>query len=379
MGIDLKFGTTFQQGPHRFNLDIEVQTQATRIGILGASGCGKSATLKAIAGLVTPEYGHIVIDDEVLFDRQCKINVSPAKRRCGLLFQNYQLFTNMTVEQNIAMGLIRQNHVSRWGRAKTPQAQAIIERYLDLLHIRTLAQQPVYHLSGGQQQRVALARMLASNPRIVMLDEPFSALDAHLKTELYPQLKNLLDGIDRTVLYVTHDIDEVCRFCDWLVVIDNGQIVEMGSKQQILHHPKSLAALKLGGGHVILPATRLTSSQVQIEGLNQPLQVEADLANQVSAVGISQRNLKILPPDTRHAEVACSANLLAARVRCVTHARHRLLVSCQLMNENRLVESMPLITVSLGCDAGEQTDPALLAPDSDIVLYFDPASLICVR
>lgn len=379
MGIDLHFSSVFARRDSQFHLDIEMSTQAKRIGILGASGCGKSATLKAIAGLLAPQQGRIVIDDDVLFDSDKRINIKPAQRRCGLLFQNYQLFTNMTVEQNIATGLIHQKMVNRWGRIISHQAHELIDQYLDLLHIRDLAHQPVYHLSGGQQQRVALARMLASDPRIIMLDEPFSALDAHLKTELYPQLDRLLHAVDKTLLYVTHDIDEVCRFCDWLVVIDHGHIVEMGDRQQILHHPQSLAALKLGGTHAILPVEYLSASQVKIQGLNQVLCVETLVDTGVSAVGIAQRDIQIIMPCDGHKDRVCASNILTARIVCITSARHRLLVSCQLTREGDPAELLPLITVSLARDSLTQENLQALVPDADVLLYMDPASLIPVR
>ncbi len=164
-----------------FSLEVAFQTEGRWHGILGASGCGKSMTLKMIAGIITPDEGRIVIGDRVLFDSAAGINLSPQKRRTGFLFQNYALFPNMTVEKNIACGLCDGDKAKVYELIETLQLHGLEKRYPS-------------QLSGGQQQRVALARCLACEPQLIMLDEPFSALDEFLKERLQQEVKRVLQN-----------------------------------------------------------------------------------------------------------------------------------------------------------------------------------------
>ena len=167
------------------------------MGILGASGSGKSLTLKCIAGIEKPDRGRIVLDGKVLFDSEKKINLPPQQRRVGYLFQTCALFPGMTVRQNILCGLRREK--DREIREK------LADEMLGLLRIRDIAGQKPETLSGGQAQRTALGRILVNKPDLLMLDEPFSALDAHLRLKLQTELKNLLTGYGGGILMVTHD------------------------------------------------------------------------------------------------------------------------------------------------------------------------------
>lgn len=155
-----------------FSLDINFQTESKRIGILGASGCGKSMTLKSIAGIETPDFGMIQIDDKVLFDSANKVDLKPQKRNVGYLFQNYALFPTMTVAKNIAAGL----------KGSKEEKQKKVQEMIEKFELTGLADRLPGQLSGGQQQRVALARIMAYEPDVILLDEPFSALDVFLKT-----------------------------------------------------------------------------------------------------------------------------------------------------------------------------------------------------
>ena len=165
----------------KLNVSLEADNQVT--GLLGASGCGKSMTLKCIAGIETPDEGRIVLGDRVLFDSERHINLSPQKRRVGYLFQNYALFPNMTVAQNIAVGVR--------DRSRLPET---VSRLIRTFYLEGNEKKYPRQLSGGQQQRTALARILASEPRTILLDEPFSALDSHLKWQLEPEFKDVLDA-----------------------------------------------------------------------------------------------------------------------------------------------------------------------------------------
>ena len=193
-----------------FHLQMAFEAGAETLGLLGASGCGKSVSLRSIAGIETPDAGKIVVNDTVFFDRAKgkapRVNLTPQQRKTALLFQNYMLFPNLTVEQNVAAGIGHD--------VPAADRDALVEQELQRFGLSGFNKRYPAQLSGGQQQRVALARMLAAKPGILMLDEPFSALDAHLKGVLEQNLVSLFDAFEGTILYVSHDIDEALRFCD---------------------------------------------------------------------------------------------------------------------------------------------------------------------
>lgn len=215
-----------------FYLKVQFETENEVFAILGASGCGKSLTLKCIAGIEMPDAGIIRLNGEVLFDAEKKINVPARKRGVGYLFQDFALFPNMTVFQNIMCG------------AKDKKtAREYIERFY-LQGKETLYPSM---LSGGQKQRTALARMLAANPRLLLLDEPFSALDNYLKMQLEREIMNVLDDYGRTALFVSHDRNEAYRLTDRIAVMENGTVAEIQPKHDLFDKPKTLAAALLTG------------------------------------------------------------------------------------------------------------------------------------
>ena len=185
-----------------FTLDIKLEAENEVLGLLGASGCGKSMTLRCIAGIVKPDHGRIVLNGRVLFDSEERINLSPQQRGVGLMFQSYALFPNMTVAQNIAAGVK--------DKAKQPE---LVRKFCSLLQLDGMENRLPHQLSGGQQQRVALARMMASEPGLLMLDEPFSALDGQLRHTIEPEFAAALDAFEGAVLYVSHSISEIYRYC----------------------------------------------------------------------------------------------------------------------------------------------------------------------
>ena len=221
-----------------FDLDVEFELKNKRLGILGPSGCGKSMTLKSIAGIVTPDEGVISLSTDketVYFDSSKKINLKPQKRTVGYLFQNYALFPNMTVEENVAIGLAK-------GSDKKSVSDMIKRFHLDGLEKRYPRQ-----LSGGQQQRVALARILAYNPDVILLDEPFSAMDTFLKEQLRNELVKILDGFNGFSIMVTHDRDEAFQFCDELIILDEGKIIAKGDTYDIFENPGKVQVARLTG------------------------------------------------------------------------------------------------------------------------------------
>ena len=177
-----------------FKLKVEIKQEKGTLGFLGESGSGKSMTLKCIAGLEKPTRGKIVLNDRVLFDSEKKINLSTQDRKVGFLFQNYALFPHMTVSQNIELGLLK---------LSKSEKKEIVARYLDILKLNGFEGRYPWQLSGGQQQRVALARALATSPDILLLDEPFSALDHHLRSNMEKELMNMLKDYKGDILFVT--------------------------------------------------------------------------------------------------------------------------------------------------------------------------------
>ena len=212
-----------------FTLHADFAAGNTAAAILGASGCGKSMTLRCIAGVVKPDSGRIVLDGRVLFDSEKGIDLPPQQRNVGLLFQNYALFPNMTVEQNILCALKKE---------KDPAARkAACGAALRAMRLEELAHRLPSELSGGQQQRAALARILAGRPRILMLDEPFSALDSYLREEVEGEVGSLLSNFDGTALLVTHDRDEAYRLCREMIVMDSGEVLRAGTTKEVFRRP----------------------------------------------------------------------------------------------------------------------------------------------
>ncbi len=221
-----------------FSLDVVFSTDCHPLGLLGASGAGKSLILRCLAGLETPHSGRIVVNGRVLFDSALGINLPSRDRRVGYLFQHYALFPHLTVAQNIAYGL--------QGQSKAAIARRVALQ-LQQVQLVGFGDRYPHQLSGGQQQRVALARALAPNPDILLLDEPFSALDAHLRSELEKQLLKTLSRYRGLTLFVSHNLEEAYRVCQRLLVLSGGRVVAEGPKQAIFDHPGTLSVAQLTG------------------------------------------------------------------------------------------------------------------------------------
>ena len=198
-----------------FDLDVSFQVNDNILGLMGASGSGKSMTLKCIAGIETPDQGRIVLNDRILFDSEKKINVPIQKRNVGYMFQSYALFPNMNVYENISVGLRAR---------KVKDVDIVVQKVMKQFQISELASRYSKQLSGGQRQRVALARLMAYEPDVLLLDEPFSALDEDLKEDLLRELKSELQ-ISKPVIFVSHNKEEVNELCDFKYKIKQGEII----------------------------------------------------------------------------------------------------------------------------------------------------------
>ncbi len=242
-----------------FNLNVSFKAGERMAALFGPSGAGKSLTLHCIAGLVTPDRGSIVIDGDTVFDSQRGINLRPQQRKVGYVFQNYALFPHLTVEGNIGYGL----HLLSSAERRVKVGEAIRRVRLEGLEKRLPRQ-----LSGGQQQRVALARTLVTEPRILLLDEPFSALDSAVRGRLQGELMQLLRQLNITTILVTHNLPEAYALSERMIVYDGGRILQDGHRDDILYRPQTRSVARFTGTKNIFPATvkAVTADHVLLEG-----------------------------------------------------------------------------------------------------------------
>jgi molybdate transport system ATP-binding protein len=240
-----------------FTLDAAWTSDQPIVALVGPSGSGKTLTLQCIAGLIAPDSGGIVSAGRTLFDGGAGINLRPQQRRVGYVFQGYALFPHMTVAQNIAYGLPRRSAERTGPRDRT---KAIIER----LGLSPLTSRYPTDLSGGQQQRVALARALATDPDVLLLDEPFSALDAPLRRELSGELGQTLREWGTLAVLVTHDLSEAYQIADMVVLYEHGSTTGAMSKNDLLWNPASERVARLIGARNIMRATIADSSGDEI-------------------------------------------------------------------------------------------------------------------
>jgi molybdate transport system ATP-binding protein len=259
-----------------FYLDVNFETDGGVLGLLGASGCGKSMTLKCIAGIETPDEGKIVLYGVTLFDSETRVNLSPQKRKIGYLFQSYALFPNMNVRQNILCGL----------RGEKNNAETKLDEVLELLQIHGLEKHRPSELSGGQQQRVALARILVGSPNLLMLDEPFSALDSHLRGQLQIEMQKLLKKFGKSTLIVTHSRDEAYRLCDRIALIDDGSILSHKGTKELFSDPESRQAALMTGVKNIVDAKKIGEHELIIPSWGITLTTALPLRDGLCAVAI---------------------------------------------------------------------------------------------
>lgn len=266
-----------------FHLRVKLDAENEILALLGASGCGKSMTLQCIAGIERPDRGRIVVDGVTLFDSEKHIDLSPQARRTGLMFQNYALFPNMTVLQNLRAGAKRDKDKTR----RETRVREAAERF----GLTELLGHYPSQLSGGQQQRTALARILLSEPRILLLDEPFSALDSHLRFRLEREMAEVLRRFGKTVLLVSHDRDEVYRLADRIAVMGNGVIETIGGKKSVFAAPKTRNAALLTGCKNVSRAVRLDETHLFAAEWNLRLRVRG-MTEKTACVGIRMHDIR---------------------------------------------------------------------------------------
>jgi molybdate transport system ATP-binding protein len=235
MKFDLDIMKSLKSGDHEFRLRSTFSTTDKALVLFGPSGSGKTLTLQAVAGLLTPDEGRITVDGHVLFDSAAGVNLPTRKRGVGYVFQDYALFPHMTVWNNVAFGLR-----TLMGKLSSEDKDRVDE-LLSIFGLDRRAKVFPSSLSGGQKQRTAMARALAPNPRILLLDEPFSALDQPLRLRMRMELTKVIETFDIPIVLVTHDADEVEAFAETVVVYHRGQVVGIHSAAEISARGESLA------------------------------------------------------------------------------------------------------------------------------------------
>ncbi len=288
MGLDIKIEKILPG----FSLNMELNCSQGITGILGASGSGKSMLLGCIAGLIKPDKGIITLDSRTFFDSANGVNLSPQSRRTGILFQNYALFPHMTISENIGFALS--------GLPKE-EKNAHVKQLLQRFHIADFASRYPSQISGGQQQRVALARALAVEPDILLLDEPFSALDQHLKQSLMKDMLETLKDYQGCVLFVTHNMEEAFRMCERLVIISDGRIETQGTKQELFSRPPTYESAVITGCKNIKKATRSDEHTVYIPDWGISLNTEMRIESQEGYAGIRANHIRLAEnPETEN-------------------------------------------------------------------------------
>ncbi len=283
-----------------FTLQVKLEKENGILGLLGASGSGKSVTLQCIAGLLTPDEGKICLNGRTLFDSEKGINLPPQKRRVGYLFQNYALFPHMTVEKNILCGLSAEK--DRKKRREKMQEAA------KLFQIEPFLKKYPGELSGGQQQRTALARILVSEPELLLLDEPFSALDAYLRDQLQIQVRELLEQFGRDTILVSHSRDEVYQLCSRLALLEQGEILECGETKAVFQNPGSRMGAVLTGCKNIAAARKTGEYEVEVPAWGVRFGTAEPVRDGLVAVGVWAHHFS---PDERENRypVVCSGKM----------------------------------------------------------------------
>jgi molybdate transport system ATP-binding protein len=221
MQLDVEIRKTLVARGRRVEIDVRFAAGAERLVLFGASGAGKTMTLQAIAGLVTPDDGRIAHAGDVWFDRAGRVDVPPRRRRVGLMFQDYALFPHLTVAQNV--GAV---HATRWSRLPAGAPRREVERLLERFQLAAMRDAYPAQLSGGQRQRTALARALAGTPRLLLLDEPFASLDETLRQAARDELLALQKQTGVPMVIITHDPRDIDALAQQVVHIDTGRVVD---------------------------------------------------------------------------------------------------------------------------------------------------------
>ena len=342
MGLELDIRTTLEG----FRLEPSFSTSSSRLALFGASGSGKSLTLEAIAGLLTPERGHIRVNGTPLFDSAQNIDLKPQRRRIGYVAQGYHLFPHLTALQNVAYSFRNK----RSGREKA-------RGWLKQMELSEFSSRYPHELSGGQQQRVALARALASEPRLLLLDEPFAALDDLVRATLRRRVTHLLSHLDVPLVLVTHDLSEATMLADTLAIVEAGRVVQLGSAQEVMHRPVSPSVAKLVGMSNLLDVEPLGGARVkwgkEVLDLAQPAST--------SSLGIRPERVRVVVGASKDEH----DNIFSATLLQTSLQGKDALLTCQVLGCGSLEVLLPETDVRrLGLVVGQEVKLSL--PKADL-------------
>lgn len=289
-----------------FSLKVSFSINREILAIVGPSGSGKSLTLQCISGLMNPDEGYINVNGRVLYDSENGLDLPSQERKIGYVFQNYALFPHLTVYDNIAFG------ISRHDRTKIDERVCYL---LEKMHLSDFKHRHPRHLSGGQQQRIALARALAPEPEILLLDEPFSALDTQVRGELERELLAIHDFYKGNIIFVSHNLEEAYRLSSQIAVYDAGRILQLGPKNDLINAPASKTVARLTGvrnlAEGVIENIDDCRATVLVKEWNERLCISLNSSdnyrqNQKITVGIRPEYIRI--------EERCTGNMLKAKV-----------------------------------------------------------------
>ena len=281
-----------------FTLDLELSATAGVTVLFGPSGAGKTLVLDCVAGFVTPDEGRILLDNDILFDGATGVNLNPQKRNCGYVFQNYALFPHMTLRENLAFAAERRPRLERHRR---------VTEMLEKFRLGESAGRRPHEVSGGQRQRCSIARALIGAPKLLLLDEPATGLDAPLRAEFYEALRQVRKEFSTPMLLVTHDLDECFELGDEMLVLCDGKIVQRGAPREILDQPANLEVARLLGVFNVIEAdirtldpgrntSRVQVGDFELEGPYFPGHLKGDrvrLCVRPEQLSVSARNGKL--------------------------------------------------------------------------------------
>ena len=276
--IEKKFG--------KFTLKTKFQFDNEIMGLLGASGSGKSLTLKCIAGIEKPDKGRIVLNDRVLFDSEKKINISPKDRKIGYLFQDYALFPNMNVYENIKVGIREGENFDK-----------LIMEKLEEMRISHLKDKKINEISGGEKQRVALARLLINKPEIILLDEPFSALDDYLKSKIELEVSEVLRNYKIPTILVSHSRAEVYRLCNEICVMSNGKSEGLMNKKELFKNPKTFSSCLISGCKNFSEIEKISDKRLRALDWNIELETSDTILEEHKILGIRAHLIELEKSD----------------------------------------------------------------------------------
>lgn len=282
--IEKKFG--------KFTLKTKFQFDNEIMGLLGASGSGKSLTLKCIAGIEKPDKGRIILNYRVLFDSEKKINISPKDRKIGYLFQDYALFPNMNVYENIKVGIREGENFDK-----------LIMEKLEEMRISHLKDKKINEISGGEKQRVALARLLINKPEIILLDEPFSALDDYLKSKIELEVAEVLRNYKIPTILVSHSREEVYRLCNEICVMSNGKSEDLMNKKELFKNPKTFSSCLISGCKNFSKIEKISENRLRALDWNIELETSDTILEEHKILGIRAHLIELEKSDENSFEV----------------------------------------------------------------------------